>query len=123
VARVGGDEFVFILSVVESAEHVGTVAQKILDTIAHMIPFDGHEIALSGSIGIALYPIDGEETEYLVRNADIAMYKAKKHGKNNYQFFAKELLAECAGQAGSFDRGYYMGAVAANAGMAPVERT
>lgn len=97
VARVGGDEFVFVLSVVDSVEHAGIVAQKILDAIAQRISVDGHELSLSGSIGIAIYPIDGAETEHLVKNADTAMYKAKRRGKNNYQFFAKALLAECAG--------------------------
>ena len=96
VARIGGDEFVFVLSVVESVEHAGTVAQKILNAISQQIFFGEHEIELSGSIGIALYPIDGEEAEHLVKNADIAMYQAKRRGKNNYQFFAEEPFAECA---------------------------
>jgi diguanylate cyclase (GGDEF)-like protein len=107
VARVGGDEFVFILSEVESVEHTGTVAQKILDTISQQISIDDNEVVLFGSIGIAIYPNDGEETELLLKNADTAMYKAKRRGKNNYQFFAEELLAECAGQAGAFDCSFY----------------
>ena len=103
VARVGGDEFVFVLSVVESAEHAGTVAQKILNAMAQRVSVNGQEIALSGSIGIAIYPRDGEEMSHLVKSADTAMYQAKRHGKNNYQFFAKELPAECAMSAGLFD--------------------
>ncbi len=119
VARIGGDEFIFVLSVIESAEHAGTVAQKILDAISEQIIVDGRKIALSGSIGIAIYPIDGEETEHLVKNADTAMYKAKKCGKNNYQFFAKDVFSECAEQARSLDFSC-MGAVAAG-DTAPIE--
>ncbi len=100
MARIGGDEFVFVLSVVESAEQAGTVAQKILDAISQQISVDGQEIALSGSIGIAIYPIDGTDAEHLMKNADTAMYKAKRCGKNNYQFFAAELIEECAEQVG-----------------------
>lgn len=91
VARVGGDEFVFVLSEMESVEHSATVAQKILNTISQPIPFDGHEIMLFGSIGIAIYPLDGEETEGLMKNADIAMYQAKRLGKNNYQYYEERV--------------------------------
>jgi len=113
VARIGGDEFIFVLSEVESAEHAGTVAQKILDAISQRIFVGDHEITLSCSIGIALYPTDGEEMEGLVKNADAAMYSAKKRGKNNFQFFSEKMLVDCAG---SFDRGCYLGTVAAAAG-------
>jgi diguanylate cyclase (GGDEF)-like protein len=90
VARIGGDEFIFVLSEPESDEQTATVAQKILDTISQPISFAEHDIVLFGSIGIATYPLDGEETESLMKNADDAMYTSKKRGKNNY-FFAREL--------------------------------
>jgi diguanylate cyclase (GGDEF)-like protein len=90
VARIGGDEFIFVLSELESDEQTATVAQKILDTISQPISFGEHNIVLFGSIGIATYPHDGNETESLIKNADIAMYTSKKRGKNNY-LFASEL--------------------------------
>ncbi|MBI5918186.1 MAG: sensor domain-containing diguanylate cyclase [Nitrosomonadales bacterium] len=115
VARFGGDEFVFVLPEVESVEHTRTVAQKILDTISQLIHIDGHDLVLCGSIGIALYPLDGEETESLVKNADLAMYKAKKQGKNNYQFFEEKLLAECPPQSAAHKRNYGMDAATTSA--------
>lgn len=87
VARVGGDEFIFVLTEVESVENTSAVANKILETISMPISFLNQDIRLFGSIGIAIYPLDGEETDSLVKNADRAMYIAKKRGKNNYQFF------------------------------------
>jgi diguanylate cyclase (GGDEF)-like protein len=96
VARIGGDEFVFVLPNVESADHTRIIAQKILDTIAKNIHVDGREIMLSGSVGIAIFPFDGDATEHLIKNADAAMYKAKECGKNNYQFFTEEMVADRA---------------------------
>ena len=104
VARVGGDEFVFVLSEIESAEHAATVAQKILDAIVQRLYVGNHELMLSGSIGIAIYPFDGDCLEHLIKNADAAMYKAKECGKNNFQFFSQKFLAECAAQAGLFEQ-------------------
>jgi diguanylate cyclase (GGDEF)-like protein len=89
VARVGGDEFIFVLTEVESVENTSAVANKILETISMPISFLNQDIRLFGSIGIAIYPLDGEETDILVNNADRAMYIAKKRGKNNYQFFVE----------------------------------
>lgn len=106
VARVGGDEFVFVLSEVESVEHAATVAQKILDAIAQSLSVDSHEVILSGSIGIAIYPLDGGAVEHLIKSADTAMYKAKECGKNNFQFFKQKILAECTEQAGVFEQTY-----------------
>jgi diguanylate cyclase (GGDEF)-like protein len=93
VARVGGDEFVFVMPNVESAEHTKVVAQKILDVMAQAIHVDGCEIMLSGSVGIAIFPLDGEGKERLLKNADAAMYKAKERGKNNFRFFNEALHA------------------------------
>jgi diguanylate cyclase (GGDEF)-like protein len=93
VARFGGDEFVFVLSNVESVEHTKVVAQKILDVMAQGIYIDGCEIRLSVSVGIAIFPFDGDISERLIRNADSAMYKAKECGKNNYRFFSGPLPA------------------------------
>jgi diguanylate cyclase (GGDEF)-like protein len=93
VARIGGDEFVFVLSKIESAEYTEIVAQKILDVISQSIHIEGSEIMLSGSIGIAIFPFDGDETERLIRKADAAMYRTKACGKNNYRFFREEMAA------------------------------
>lgn len=87
VARQGGDEFTILLTEISHAPYAATVAQRFLDTLA--IPFwiEGHEVFITSSVGIALYPVDGEDLDSLLKNADIAMYEAKNRGKNNYQYF------------------------------------
>lgn len=107
VARVGGDEFVFVLPDIGSVVHVELVAQKILDAIARPVSIGEHEISLSGSIGIALYPNDGDNTESMVKNADIAMYKAKERGRNNYQFFSESLISDNTGRLELFGYSCY----------------
>ena len=92
VARVGGDEFVLLLSDVEK-EHVGSVAQKILEALAEPFHIDGHPIFVTTSIGIAVAPGDGDEAQTLLKNADNARYKAKDLGRNNYQFCTPALNA------------------------------
>lgn len=92
VSRMGGDEFVIILNNVESAEEVGKlVEQRMIPRIqqAHMV--DGMELYISCSIGIALFPDDGDDIDLLMRHADSAMYQAKESGRNNAQFFTAEL--------------------------------
>jgi len=91
VARIGGDEFTCILPHIERAGDVNVVARKII--IALNSPFDlgGHKIQISGSIGASLFPDDSADGEELIRNADTAMYHAKKQGKNNLQFFGTSL--------------------------------
>lgn len=107
VARVGGDEFVFVLPDIDSVTHIELVAQKILDAIAEQIAIDDHIVTLSGSIGIAVCPNDGKTTESLVKNADIAMYKAKELGRNNYQFFSESLIADKTGRLELFGYSAY----------------
>jgi len=91
VARVGGDEFILLVDVFSDPKDLSDIADKLL--IAAAIPFDiyGQECQLSASIGIATYPADGEDAQTLMKNADIAMYRAKHKGKNNYQFYASEM--------------------------------
>lgn len=86
VSRLGGDEFILILSDITQVQEVITIASKILDVLANE-PFDlaGHELYITPSIGISVYPNDGEDIETLVKNADMAMYRAKERGRNNYQ--------------------------------------
>ena len=85
VARMGGDEFMLLLPEVVQVEDAAKVAQKILEAIRESYVFDGHELHVTTSIGIAFYPDDGEGADTLVKNADIAMYRAKDHGRDNYQ--------------------------------------
>ncbi len=91
VARIGGDEFTIVLEGAQRVEDAGHVATKILRALE--VPYDigGHELHITASIGIALYPIDGDDADALLRDADIAMYSAKSAGRNTYQYFTPEL--------------------------------
>jgi diguanylate cyclase (GGDEF)-like protein len=84
-ARMGGDEFMLILPEIARWEDATKIAQKILGAIRKPFEFDGHKIHITTSIGIATYPTDGKDTETLMRSADIAMYRAKEQGRDNYQ--------------------------------------
>ncbi|HSP16731.1 MAG TPA: EAL domain-containing protein [Thermoanaerobaculia bacterium] len=86
VARMGGDEFTVLLSDVTDGRSAATVARKILDTIAKPVLVDGHELNVTTSLGIAIFPGDGFDAETLLKNADRAMYRAKQLGRNNYQY-------------------------------------
>mgnify|MGYP000647940802 CR=1 FL=1 len=94
VARLGGDEFTVILEEVRSAKYVAKVADKILEAISLSYLLDSTEVNISPSIGISLYPSDGRDVDLLLRNADAAMYHAKKHGRNNFQFYSAEMNAQ-----------------------------
>jgi len=85
VARMGGDEFMLLLPEIAQMEDVAKVAQKILEALREPFGFDGYELHITTSIGIALYPDDGEDGDTLMKNADIAMYRAKDQGRDNYQ--------------------------------------
>lgn len=88
--------------------HIELAAQNILDASAGQIAIDDHIVTLSGSIGIAVYPNDGDTTESLVKNADIAMYKAKESGRNNYQFFSESLVSDATGRLELFGYSRYI---------------
>jgi diguanylate cyclase (GGDEF)-like protein len=90
VARVGGDEFVVLMEDYSSLRDTVTVAQKILANTAAPVLLAGREFTLSASVGISVYPEDGTNVETLLKNADIAMYRAKDRGRNNYQFYSTE---------------------------------
>ena len=94
VARLGGDEFTVMLEGQHRPEFAGIVAQKLLDALAVPYRIGGREIFMTASIGIVVYPLDGDVVDDLVRDADTAMYAAKQAGRNNFQFFTPELRAQ-----------------------------
>ncbi len=91
VSRMGGDEFTILLTQISSEADAASIADKILTLFKKPFNLGGHSIHLGASIGIALYPNDGSDTDTLIRNADTAMYHAKEQGRNNYQFFTSEM--------------------------------
>jgi len=91
VARMGGDEFVILIEEHRGPEEVMIVAQKVLTMLDRPVVIEWKEVAISGSVGIASFPEDGESAEALLKNADTAMYQAKERGRNNFQFFSEEL--------------------------------
>lgn len=93
VARLGGDEFVVVLEGVHELDDVMLVANKLLTSLAHPIEISGHDITATVSIGVSIFPNDGDVTDELLKHADIAMYNAKEAGKNNCQFYAKGMNA------------------------------
>ena len=96
IARLGGDEFTLIVEGVPGPAHLATVAQKVREAVAAPMRVDGREIFVSASIGITLFPRDGGEVDALLKNADIAMYRAKQDGRNSYQFYREEMSVSTA---------------------------
>ncbi len=88
VARFGGDEFIVLLSTLRRENDVTTVARKVLKEMDVSFNLGGHEVSTSASIGIALYPEDGEDAQSLLKHADMAMYAAKDQGRNTFEFFS-----------------------------------
>ncbi len=93
VARLGGDEFVVVLPKIYQPQDAARVAQKIIQATSEPFRIEGNEIVTTTSIGIIVYPDDGEDPETLLKNVDAAMYFAKEQGRNNYQFYTKSLNA------------------------------
>lgn len=91
VARLGGDEFTVILPGITGGKDAAKVAQKIIDTLAQPFILGCHELFITTSIGISIYPSDGADMETLVKNADTAMYLAKEQGRNKYQFYTQAM--------------------------------
>lgn len=91
VARVGGDEFVVVLSEIKQAQDAAVVGSKILRELSKPFSIAQHELDISCSIGISVYPNDGNDVMTLKANADLAMYHVKKTGRNNYQLFMPEM--------------------------------
>ncbi len=91
ICRIGGDEFVVVLPEVKRAADPANVAQKIIENLSMPFMIEGHELTITPSLGISVYPDDGRDAEALIRNADAAMYHAKEMGRANYQFFTAQM--------------------------------
>ncbi|HYA41113.1 MAG TPA: EAL domain-containing protein [Syntrophobacteraceae bacterium] len=98
VSRLGGDEFTILLPDITDVQDSAGVAKRILESVSRPFLIAGHEIFMTGSIGITLSPLDGADPDTLLKNADAAMYSAKEQGRNNYQFYSKTM------NASSFER-------------------
>jgi diguanylate cyclase (GGDEF)-like protein/PAS domain S-box-containing protein len=92
VSRLGGDEFTIILESITDAGDVALVVQKVIKAVSDPMLIDGHEIVITVSVGISLYPADSGNAENLIRHADMAMYAAKKSGRNNFRFFNSDTM-------------------------------
>jgi diguanylate cyclase (GGDEF)-like protein/PAS domain S-box-containing protein len=93
VARLGGDEYTVLMRPVREVQEVAACAQKLINVLAQPFEVNAHELYVTCSVGISMYPDDGKDAATLLKNADIAMYRAKDQGKNNYQFFSSEVNA------------------------------
>ncbi|MEG3753889.1 EAL domain-containing protein [Psychromonas arctica] len=94
VARVGGDEFIVIAQDLESALDASKIATNLLESVQKEMCIEGHKIKIGASIGISIYPNDGLSGDELIRQADIAMYDAKEHGRNIYRYISQELSSD-----------------------------
>jgi predicted signal transduction protein with EAL and GGDEF domain len=93
VARVGGDEFAIVQTGITSPKEAGALARRIRDTLSEPYTLQGHVAVVNVSVGIALSPDDGNEPDILIKNADMALYRAKGDGRGTYRFFAPEMDA------------------------------
>jgi len=93
VARLGGDEFAIILSEICSGDDLGRMAGKILEAFNEPFMLEGKEVFVSSSLGISVYPDDSSDADELIKQADAAMYFAKRSGRNNFRFYSRDLTA------------------------------
>ncbi|MCZ6465423.1 MAG: diguanylate cyclase, partial [Proteobacteria bacterium] len=93
VSRLGGDEFTVLLSKISAAEDAGEVARRVLRALPVPVRIEGHDVSPHISIGVAIYPLDGQDVDTLMKSADAAMYHAKEGGRNRYQFFSESMNA------------------------------
>ena len=97
VCRMGGDEFLLLLTEIERVEHASRAAERILDIIREPIGLDEHSLHVTTSIGFALYPDDGQDGDTLVERADVAMYRAKDAGRDNWKRYGMDSLDDTSG--------------------------
>ncbi|MHC1724995.1 MAG: putative bifunctional diguanylate cyclase/phosphodiesterase [Syntrophobacteraceae bacterium] len=93
VSRLGGDEFTILLPEINHIQDTAKVAKRILEAVSRPQIIAGHEIFITGSMGITVYPLDGADPDTLLKNADAAMYSAKEQGRNNFQFYSESMNA------------------------------
>ncbi len=93
LARLGGDEFSLLLRPIDRPSDAAAIAERIVKTMSSPFTIDGHQIVIGASVGIAVAPQDGETTDVLMKNADLALYRAKSEGRSTYHFFEKEMDA------------------------------
>lgn len=91
VARAGGDEFVIVLEKIQDVSNIDIVAKKIQTALAPLLEIDSYPLFISGSLGISVFPEDGDDTESLMKAADIALFRAKEKGRNTYQFYTPDM--------------------------------
>jgi len=91
IARLGGDEFTVLLPDIKDMESAAVVARRLIQAIPDTYDCEGHDVSVTTSIGISVFPQDGESAGVLLKNADSAMYQAKDSGRNNYQFYEESL--------------------------------
>jgi diguanylate cyclase (GGDEF)-like protein/PAS domain S-box-containing protein len=91
IGRIGGDEFLIIVEDLQAPQDASAVAEKVLFSLSDPIELEGRSVAVSASLGISLYPDDGENVEDLMRNADAAMYSAKGQGRDTYRFYSERM--------------------------------
>lgn len=94
IARWGGDEFTILLPYLNSTDYAAKVAQKILDIFKQPFMIDNHYLHITCSIGIAIYPENGQDSDTLIKNADVALYNVKRNGRNSYIFYSPNINAE-----------------------------
>ncbi len=97
IARLGGDEFTVVLENVQDSRGIALVAQRILDALQRPVLLAGQEVVVGASIGITVFPDDGDGVDSLLKNADVAMFQAKERGKNHFQFY-NQSMDQTAGQ-------------------------
>jgi diguanylate cyclase (GGDEF)-like protein/PAS domain S-box-containing protein len=93
LARLGGDEFVVVLEGVEIPERISVVAERIIHEMGNAFILQGHEVFVGCSLGVAFFPRDGDNVDTLMRNADLALYRAKEDGRNCYRLYSEEMNA------------------------------
>lgn len=94
VSRYAGDEFIVLMENIPDTRNPALLAQKLVETISRPVYIRGYRLHIATSVGISLFPQDGRDTDTLIKNADAAMYRAKKEGRNNAQYYCPDLTAE-----------------------------